>query len=91
MIKFTLENEDVYIGNTREILSLMKNIEKRGLAINLFQQTPHRGRNRLHGLCVEYYSMYDMHVYNVPLLYVINSDNILVELYYRNIKGVRKY
>lgn len=88
MKKYTSENADLYIGTAREVLSLLKNLEKRGIAVYPYMKAS-CNMMKMYGLKIEYYSEYEERFHDVPRMTILTADSVLVELVCENYKEVR--
>lgn len=89
MRKYTTRdrNNDLYIGTCREMLSLIKSFEKKGIAINPFTSrpaTPRGDMGRMASVLITYYSEYEMKYLETPLMYIISTNSALAELNYKD-------
>lgn len=81
MRKFVSKNKDVlYIGTAREIMSLMKNLEKRDIAVNPFTDKVRCDMQHMYGLLIEYYSGFEDKRFETPQMTISSANNALIEL-----------
>ena len=79
MKKYSTVHADLYIGEARELLSFLRNIVKRGMAVNPYPKR-YINMNKNYGLIVEYYSEYESRYYDIPKAYIISANSALGNL-----------
>lgn len=75
----------IYIGETRELLSLLNNIVKRGIGVNPYPER-YINMNKNYGLIIEHYSEFNMCYYDVPKAYFISANAVVGNLAFNSFK-----